>query len=317
MTKLALVVPCYNEEECLEISNQKINEYLKQLIDDKIISEDSFILYVNDGSKDRTWEIIKKLHQENNRVLGISLSKNKGHQAALLCGLHSVIDHCDACISIDADLQDDINAIKEMVLKFEKGNDLVLGVRNSREKDRFLKRFSANMFYRFMQFLGAKTVNNHADFRLMSNRALKDLAKYSEVNLFLRGIILDIGYKVDYVYYSRLRRNQGKTKYSLKKMLSLATAGITSCSLRPIHLIIALGFFICFSDVLLIIYSIIAYYNNLFYFSYLALSIYMLFGITILAIGVVGEYVGRGYMEVKARPRYIISEKLINEEEKL
>ena len=318
MIKLALVVPCYNEHECLPTSNKILLEYLDSLIKKGKISDSSFILYVNDGSKDNTYDLIKEFHEQDKKhVLGISLTRNKGHQAALLCGLNSVIDHCDACVSLDSDLQDDINAIEQMVDKFEEGNDIVLGVRSSRKKDKFLKRFSANAFYKVMDFLGAKTVNNHADFRLMSNRALKDLAKYKEVNLFLRGIILDIGYKVDYVYYERLERQQGKTKYSPKKMINLAVSGITSFSIKPLRLITGFGILTCFVDVILIIYSIIAYFCNIWYFNYVALSIYMFSGILLIAMGVIGEYVGRIYMEVKARPTYLIEDKLCNEEEKL
>ena len=238
---LFLVIPCYNEEEVLPETGRRLNKKYDALIASGAISPDSRVVFVNDGSRDRTWEIIRSLHEENPRFSGVDLTRNRGHQNALLAGLMTVKDLCDAAISMDADLQDDINAIDEMVAKFKEGNDIVYGVRSSRETDTFFKRTTAQGFYKVMDHLGVKTVYNHADFRLMSRRALEGLSEYREVNLFLRGIVPLIGYKSTTVTYVRSERFAGESKYPLKKMLAFAFDGITSFSVKPIRMVTALG----------------------------------------------------------------------------
>ena len=308
--KLAIVVPCYNEEEVLPDTEKKLTGLLKELIKKGKVSADSFILFVNDGSKYKTWELIQKFNHKNESVYGLCLAGNVGHQNALLAGLTQVITICDISISIDADLQDDINVMEEMIDKYYEGSDIVYGVRNNRDTDSIFKRFTAQAFYKFMKIMGVKSVYNHADYRLLSKRAMEGLAKYEERNLFLRGIVPLIGYKSDVVYYKRLERLAGKSKYPLKKMISFAIDGITSFSIKPITLVALLGVFIIILSIGFIIYSFVMYFlgNTVSGWSSLLCSIWFLGGVQLLSIGIIGEYVGKTYMEVKRRPRYNIQE---------
>ncbi len=313
LARLALVVPCYNEQEVLPSTNTTLQKVLRTLIDKDLISDDSYILYVNDGSKDETWNIIEKFHEESNLVDGIKLSRNKGHQNALMAGLMYAKDNCDCAISIDADLQDDVNVIEQMVNEYLNGNQIVYGVRNSRDTDSFFKRKTATMFYKLMEKLGAKTIYNHADFRLMSSRALQELASFNEVNLFLRGIVTELGFKVSTVKYDRLERQLGESKYPFSKMLSLAFEGITSFSIKPVMIVVYTGAVLLILGFLailtVIIYSFFAFFNV----AWFIVSIMSLFtGMNLLAIGLVGIYVGKNYMETKSRPRYIIETVLIH-----
>lgn len=313
LARLALVVPCYNEQEVLPSTNTTLQNVLMTLIDKDLISDDSYILYVNDGSKDETWNIIEKFHEESNLVDGIKLSRNKGHQNALMAGLMYAKDNCDCAISIDADLQDDVNVIEQMVNEYLNGSQIVYGVRNSRDTDSFFKRKTATMFYKLMEKLGAKTIYNHADFRLMSSRALQELASFNEVNLFLRGIVTELGFKVSIVKYDRLERQLGESKYPFSKMLSLAFEGITSFSIKPVMIVVYTGAVLLILGFLailtVIIYSFFAFFNV----AWFIVSIMSLFtGMNLLAIGLVGIYVGKNYMETKSRPRYIIETVLIH-----
>ena len=313
---LYLVVPCYNEEECLVDSSVVLKEKLNQLINEKLIDEKSRILFVNDGSKDKTWEVIDKLHSEDKIFQGLCLSRNKGHQNACLAGLDYAKDYADMLITIDADLQDDPNTIKNMVQKYLDGNEVVYGVRSKRKKDSFFKKHTAQAFYKFMKAMGVDVVYNHADYRLTSKRVLENFADYKEVNLFLRGIFPLIGYKSDVVYYERGERFAGKSKYPLKKMLNFAWDGITSFSIKPIRLVLSVGVIIFAVSVIMTLYSIIVYFmgKTVPGWTFLACSIWMLAGVQMLSLGIIGEYVGKVYNETKARPRYIISRNL-NEEE--
>ena len=258
--KLYLVIPCYNEEEVLPETSKRLKEKVTSLITKGKIDEGSRIVFVNDGSKDRTWELISELHKQDPMFSGINLSRNRGHQNALLAGLMTVKDHADMAISMDADLQDDINAIDEMVEKYLNGTDIVYGVRSSRAKDTFFKKATAEGFYKLMNTMGVNTVFNHADYRLMSKRALEGLAEFREVNLFLRGIVPMIGYTTDVVYYERGERFAGESKYPLGKMLSFAVEGITSLSTKPIRLITGLGFFIFLISIIILIYSLVRHF---------------------------------------------------------
>lgn len=308
---LAIVVPCYNEEEVLPSTNEQLLLLLKDLIDKNKVSYKSYILYVDDGSKDKTWSIITSYHDEHNHVKGLKLSRNKGHQNALLAGLEYAKDHSDISISIDADLQDDINAIIKMVDKNIEGYDIVYGVRNKRKTDSFFKRFTAQAFYKIMNALGANTVYNHADFRLMSQRALKALFEYKEVNVFLRGIVPTIGFPSEIVYYERKERMAGESKYPLKKMLSFAFEGITSFSIKPLTMILKTGIFVSIISALLFIVVLVMDligYQNVDVVIYFLIAIYFLLGLNLVALGVVGQYVGKNYTETKARPRYIVEE---------
>ncbi|HHU27643.1 TPA: glycosyltransferase family 2 protein [bacterium] len=308
---LAIVVPCYNEEEVLPSSNEQLISVLNNLIEANKISKDSYILYVDDGSKDRTWSIISSLYEKSSLVKGLKLSRNKGHQNALLAGLEYAKDHADVSISIDADLQDDINVISKMVDYYLEGHDIVYGVRSDRKKDSFFKRFTAQAFYKLMNALGTNTVYNHADFRLMSNRALEGLFKYNEVNVFLRGIVPTIGFKSEIVYYERKERQAGVTKYPLKKMLSFAFEGITSFSIKPLTLILRTGIFISFMSVMTFIILLVMdlmHYQNVDILVYLGILICFLLGLNLVGMGIVGQYVGKNYVETKARPRYIVEE---------
>ena len=314
---LYLVIPCYNEEEVLPETSARLLEKLDGLIRQGKISEKSRIIFINDGSKDRTWEIISKLHQKNSFFGGINLSRNRGHQNALLAGLMTVREYADMVISMDADLQDDINAIDEMIDKYLSGIDIVYGVRSSRDKDTVFKKFTAESFYKVMNTMGANTVFNHADYRLMSRRALDGLAQYGEVNLFLRGIVPMIGYPADVVYYNRGERFAGKSKYPLGKMLSFAVEGITSLSTRPIRMITALGFFIFIVSIGMLIYSLVRHFMGatIVGWTTLMVSVWAIGGLILLSLGVVGEYIGKIYLETKARPRFIVEQFLNDADE--
>ncbi len=312
MTKLYIAVPCYNEQECLPDSSEKLLNKMNSLIEQGKITSDSRIVFIDDGSKDKTWEIISSLHSQNIMFQGIKLSRNRGHQNALLCGLMTLKDECDAVISIDADLQDDINVFDQMIEKYENGCDVVYGVRSKRETDTFFKRFTAEGYYKVLDKLGAKVIFNHADFRLMSKRALEAFSQFKEVNLFLRGIVPMVGYKSDIVTYERSERLLGESKYPLKKMLSLAFEGITSLSTKPIKLISRIGLVIFFVSIIMLIYFFIRWIigETVDGWASLAVSIWAIGGLQLLAIGVIGEYIGKIYLETKHRPRYIVEEYL-------
>ncbi len=315
---LYIVVPCYNEQEVLPETARRLREKLEQLMDAGRISRDSRVLFVNDGSKDDTWAIISRLHGECPLFCGVDLSRNRGHQNALLAGLMTAKDRADMAISMDADLQDDVDVVDAMVDKYLDGCDIVYGVRSSRKKDTFFKRFTAEAFYRLMNRLGAETVFNHADYRLMSRRALEGLAQFREVNLFLRGIVPMIGYRSDTVEYERGERFAGESKYPLKKMLAFAMEGITSLSVKPLRMITALGCGVFLVSVVMIIYNIIRWAcgATVAGWASLSCSVWFLGGLILLCLGVVGEYVGKLYLESKDRPRYIIREVLEDTDEK-
>lgn len=309
MDRLAIVVPCYNEEEMLHISAAALREVLDDLIKKEKIAEDSFVLFVNDGSKDKTWALIEEEHAAHPvQIRGVNLAGNVGHQFALTAGLITAKDMCDVTVSIDADLQDDVTVIEEMIDKFHAGNDIVYGVRNDRKSDSFFKRFTAQSFYKVMAGMGVKTVYNHADFRLMSKRAVEQFSQYQESNLYLRGMMPLIGYQTDSVYYERKERVAGESKYPLKKMLALAFNGITSFSIKPISLITGLGVFIIICCILAAIYALVSFFtgNVVPGWTSLILSIWFIGGVQLLAIGLVGQYIGKIYVEVKHRPRYNI-----------
>ncbi len=317
MNRIFCVVPCYNEQEVLPETSKRLEGKLKQLISAGKISEDSRVLFVNDGSKDATWSIIEQLHEQNEIFQGINLSKNMGHQNALLAGLMTAKDICDAAISLDADLQDDINAIDEMVDKFNNGTDIVYGVRSSRATDTFFKKFTAESFYKLINSMGGNTVYNHADYRLMSRRALMALSEFGEVNLFLRGIVPMIGFSTDVVYYERAERFAGESKYPLKKMLSFAIEGITSLSTKPIKMITGLGFFIFFISIIVLIYCLVRFFtgHTIQGWTTTVLSVWAIGGLMMISLGVIGEYVGKIYLETKNRPRFIIEKYLGDEQD--
>ena len=309
-TKLFVVLPCYIEEEVLGETSKRLLELYGKMISEGTVSPESKIVFVDDGSRDRTWEIISGLCEQNNIYRGVKLAHNAGHQNALLGGLMTVKDECDWAVSIDADLQDDINVIPEMVKKFDNGCDVVYGVRSERKTDSFFKRTTAQGFYKFMAMMGVDVVYNHADYRLMSRRALNDLESFKEVNLFLRGLVPLIGYKSDSVYYERAERFAGESKYPLKKMLSFAFDGITSFSVKPIKVLWSMGLIVCVAAVIAAIYTLVSKF-----FGYtsdgwasLMCSIWFLGGVQLVSIGIIGEYIGKIYKESKARPRYIIEE---------
>lgn len=316
MQRLMIVVPCYNEEEILPYSAEKLTGVIKNLIEKSKIASNSGILFVNDGSKDKTWEIIQNEYAKNPYVYGLGLAGNVGHQNALFAGLQTAAEICDLSISIDADLQDDIEVIEQMVDEYLSGADIVYGVRSERKTDTFFKRFTAQSFYRIMEMMGVKTVYNHADFRLMSARAMKQLGRYKERNLFLRGMVPLIGYKTATVTYARKERLAGESKYPLKKMLSFAWDGITSFSIKPISMIMAFGGVIVACSVVAFIYTLVSYFMGHVSpgWSSLMISIWFLGGVQLLFIGVVGQYVGKTYIESKERPRYNV-EKFLNHEE--
>ena len=312
MDRLYIVVPCYNEEEVLPETARRLRGKMSALMEAGKIAPDSHVLFVNDGSRDRTWAIIRELHQADPLFSGLDLSRNRGHQNALLAGLMTVKDRCDMAISMDADLQDDIGAVDEMVDKYLDGCDIVYGVRSSRETDTFFKRFTAESFYRLMNLLGANVVFNHADYRLLSRRALEGLSEFKEVNLFLRGIVPMIGYRSDTVEYERGERFAGESKYPLKKMVSFAMEGITSLSTKPIRYITLLGFLIFLVSIAMLIYSVVrwAMGDTIIGWASVICSVWAIGGLILLSLGVIGEYIGKIYLETKGRPRFLIRELL-------
>ncbi|MCB7051076.1 glycosyltransferase family 2 protein [Intestinimonas butyriciproducens] len=307
---LYIVVPCYNEEEVLPETARRLGDKLRGLMAAGKISPKSRVLFVNDGSRDGTWGVISRLHAADPLFSGVDLSRNRGHQNALLAGLMTARDRCDMAVSMDADLQDDVDAVDAMLEKYSEGCDIVYGVRSSRKKDTFFKRVTAEGFYRVMNFLGAETVFNHADYRLMSRRALDGLAEFREVNLFLRGIVPMTGYIVGTVEYERGERFAGESKYPLKKMLSFAMEGITSLSTKPIRYITLLGFLIFLVSLLMLVYSIVrwAHGDTIVGWASLICSVWAIGGLILLSLGVIGEYIGKIYLETKARPRFLIRE---------
>ena len=312
---LYIVVPCYNEEEVLPETSKRLKEKVESLVSQGKVSEKSRILFVNDGSKDRTWELISSLHQADPIFFGVDLTRNRGHQNALLAGLMTAKDRCDMAISMDADLQDDVDAVDRMVEEYYAGCDIVYGVRSSRKKDTFFKRFTAEGFYRVMNLMGAETVFNHADYRLMSKRALEGLAEFKEVNLFLRGMVPMVGYRTGTVEYERGERFAGESKYPLKKMLAFAMEGITSLSTKPLKMITGLGFFIFLVSIAMLIYSVIrwAMGETIIGWASVICSVWAIGGLILLSLGISGEYIGQIYLETKARPRFLIREVLDDE----
>ncbi len=312
---LYLVIPCYNEEAALLQTIERLKQKMADLLQENKIAEGSRVLFANDGSKDKTWEIIQEQHHKDKLFTGISLSRNRGHQNALLAGLMTAKKYADVVISLDADLQDDIDAIDEMLAKYAEGAEIVYGVRSSRQKDSTFKRVTAEGFYKFMHLMGVEVVFNHADYRLASKRVLDELENYHEVNLFLRGIFPLIGFKSEVVYYERGERCAGESKYPLKKMLGLAWDGISSLSIRPLRFITALGLIMAGLSALVLIYSIVVKVlgNAVSGWTFTVCSIWLVGGIQTFSIGVIGEYIGKIYSETKRRPRYCIAESLIEE----
>ena len=309
---LAIVVPCYNEEEVLPQTNQQLRALLDAMMREKLVGEGSYILYVNDGSRDRTWQLIESYGTSDAHVRGLKLAGNVGHQNALMAGLDTAREDADVTVSIDADLQDDINAIPEMVKKYNDGCDIVYGVRRKRTTDTFFKRTTAQMFYKFMTGMGVKSVYNHADFRLMSRRAVDALCQYQERNLFLRGLVPLLGYKTDSVYYDRLERQAGESKYPLSKMLSFAVDGITSFSVKPLRLIFDLGMVFLLISLAILVYVIVALCkgNGVQGWASLMLSIWFVGGCMLICLSIIAAYIGRIYTEDKHRPRYNIEKYL-------
>ena len=316
MNTIWLVIPCYNEKEVLPETSKQLKEIMEGLMEKGKISRESKVALVNDGSKDTTWNIISQLHDENPLFVGINLAHNRGHQNALFAGLMTAKEYADAAISLDADLQDDVGAIEQFIDKFLEGKDIVYGVRSTRETDTRFKRGTAHAFYKVMNAMGADTLEDHADYRLMSKRALEALSEYEEVNLFLRGIVPMIGFETDVVYYKRYERFAGESKYPLKKMLAFAIEGITSFSIKPIRMITGLGFFLFSISVLLLIYFFITWLigHTVAGWTTIVISVWGIGGLQLLALGVIGEYIGKTYMEVKHRPRYKIAQVLYKED---
>lgn len=309
---LYLVIPCYNEEEVLPETSKRLTAKLGAMIEMGLISQDSKIVFVNDGSKDHTWHLIRQYHEENPMIQGINLSRNKGHQSALLAGLMTVKEYCDMAISMDADLQDDVDAIEQFVEKYYEGCEVVYGVRSERKTDSFFKRASAQSFYKLMLHMGVEIVYNHADYRLMSRRALDEMEGFKEVNLFLRGIVPLIGFQSGVVTYERHERFAGESKYPLKKMLNFAFDGITSFSVKPIRMVTTLGIIIFAISILMLIYFLITWCIGWTVpgWTSIVVSVWAIGGLQLLAIGIIGEYIGKIYMETKARPKFIVQEYL-------
>ena len=309
---LAIVVPCYKEEAVLHETHKRLSQLLDRLTTEGRISPRSYILYVNDGSTDHTWKIIKEFYKNTSYACGLNLAGNVGHQNALMAGLNTVKERCDAAISIDADLQDDVNVIPEMIERYMEGNDIVYGVRRERKTDTFFKRTTALAFYRLMKTMGAKSVYNHADYRLMSSRAIQQLCRFRERNLYLRGLVPLIGYQTACVYYNRDKRFAGESKYPFKKMLNFAIDGITSFSVKPVRMIFWLGCIFLLIALCVTIWTLRAYFlhNTVPGWSSLMISLWLVGGTILVSLGIVGEYIGKIYIEVKDRPRY-------NEEELL
>lgn len=313
---LYLVIPCYNEEEVLADTASKLDKKMKELMAEGLIDVKSRIIFVNDGSMDLTWKIIEDLHNKDTLFGGINLTRNRGHQNALLAGLMTVKDDADIVISLDADLQDDINVFDEMLRKNNEGYDVIYGVRNDRKKDSFFKRHTAQMFYKLTNKLGGDLIYNHADFRLMSRRALEGLAQFEEVNLFLRGIVPLIGYPSTIVEYERKERLAGKSKYPLRKMISFAIEGITSLSIKPMRFVTGMGIFVFLVSIAMMIYAFVSYFTGRVVAGWtsILISVWAIGGMVLLGLGIVGSYIGKIYLETKKRPRYIV-EKYINERE--
>ena len=316
MKTIYLVIPCYNEQEVLPDTVKHLREKMETLMANGAITKESRVVFVDDGSKDNTWAIIERYHTIYPELFdGLKLSRNEGHQNALYAGLMQMRTQCDAIISMDADLQDDINAIDEMIEKFEEGNEIVYGVRSERDTDTKFKRGTAHAFYKLMKLMGVELVYDHADFRLMSALALDALSQYYETNLFLRGIVPMIGYKSTKVYYKRGERKAGESKYPLKKMISFATEGITSLSVKPIRMITALGVILFLVSLLILLYSFIRHVtgHTVDGWTSTVFSIWAIGGLQLLAIGVIGEYIGKIYLETKDRPKYFIEKRLHND----
>lgn len=308
---LYIVIPCYNEQDVLPITAPMFLNKLHELAEKKLVSENSRIMFVNDGSSDGTWDIIRALAASDEHYIGISQSRNRGHQNAVLAGLMEAKDRCDISISIDCDGQDDINAMDDMVRAYLDGCDIVYGVRNDRETDSFFKRTTAQGFYRFLSAMGAEIVYNHADYRLISARALHELAKFKEVNLFLRGMVPLVGFKSTSVEYKRAERIAGKSKYPLRKMLALAGDGITSLSIKPLRLIMSFGVVVALLSFVGVIWAIVAALAGRAVAGWASMTCIICFvsGVQLICMGIIGEYIGKIYMETKQRPRYIISER--------
>ena len=309
--RLIIVIPCYNEQEVLPITAPQFLAKINQLAAEGLISGDSRVMFVNDGSKDDTWNIIQQLADQDEHYIGIAQSRNRGHQNAVLAGLMEAKDMCDITISIDCDGQDDINAMDEMVKAYLEGCEIVYGVRSKRDTDTFFKRFTAESFYKLLNSMGAEVVFNHADYRLISSRALQELAKFKEVNIFLRGMVPLVGFKSTSVYYERSERAAGKSHYPLSKMLALAFDGITSLSIKPIKMIIGMGVIVAFISFIGIIWAVVEAILGKTVMGWASTTCIICFlsGVQLISVGVIGEYIGKIYMEVKQRPRYIISDR--------
>ncbi|MBQ1611399.1 MAG: glycosyltransferase family 2 protein [Muribaculaceae bacterium] len=310
---LYIVVPCYNEQEVLPITTPKLIEQLNALVEAQLIDKESRILYVNDGSIDDTWQLIEQYTQQHPQVCGVKLAGNVGHQNALLAGLEAASERADITISIDADLQDDVAVMRDMVQKYHEGCDIVYGVRRERKTDTWFKRNSALAFYKLMRRLGVKSIYNHADYRLMSRRAVKQLLNYRERNLFLRGIVPLVGYKTDSVFYDRSERLAGESKYPLSKMINFAVNGITSFSIKPVRMVLTLGIIFTLIALGILVYVLIAYFSGrtVSGWASLILSLWFIGGCVLIGLGIVGEYIGKIYIEVKDRPRYNIEKEII------
>ena len=308
--KLMVVIPCYNEEPVLHETARRLTDKLGQMIADGLCAADSRVLFVDDGSKDATWAIIRELHAGNPLFQGLKLTRNRGHQNALLAGLTTAMTRADVIISMDADLQDDMNAMDQFLQKYQDGCDVVYGVRNKRDTDTFFKRQTALLFYRFMKALGVDIVYNHADYRLMSRRAVEALGEFGEVNLFLRGLVPLVGFKSDSVYYDRAERFAGESKYPFKKMLAFAIDGVTSFSVKPIRMICTLGLVILCVSLIMLLYAFISWVtgHSVAGWTSTVASIWLIGGIQLFSLGVIGEYVGKVYTETKRRPRFLIEE---------
>ena len=308
---LYLVIPCYNEEQVLPLTSGKFKAKVDELVEAGKVSDNSRVMFVNDGSKDTTWDILTSLTEQDKRYCAISLSRNRGHQNALIAGLMEAKKFADITISMDCDGQDDINAITEMVDEYAKGNEIVFGVRNDRKTDTWFKRTTAQSYYKFLRGMGVDIIPDHADYRLMSSRVLDALEGYSEVNLFLRGLIPQLGFKQSVVYYSRAEREAGKTHYPLSKMASLAIDGVTSFSVKPLRIITLLGFIVAFLSFIGIIYVLVSVISGYYVDGWASTTSIICFvsGIQMISLGVIGEYIGKIYLETKHRPRYIVSER--------
>ncbi len=312
--RLSIVMPCYNEQEILPHTLEVMLGLMERLVSRGLISDDSYIFLVDDGSRDDTWRIVSETHAMDPRVKGISLAHNRGQQAALIAGLESVMDRCDACVTMDADLQDDPSAIEKMISEYNKGCEIVFGVRSNRDKDTVFKRGTAGMFYKLMQKMGVETIPNHADYRLMSNRALHLLAEYGERSMYLRGIVPQLGLKTAVVEYPRPAREIGESKYPLSKMLSLAVDGVTSFTAKPMTLIFLVGLLLMLIDIVVAVWVLVSYFTGsaVSGWTSLILSVWFLGSLILMSIGILGEYIGKIYLEVKRRPRYAIKEELFD-----